>query len=407
MKDLRVLKKRWLLCSLILPAWLSGGEGYLSDLKEEQFGYDYRKAQLQSDILRDSWLSPLQVYYSYGKSDQYNSDSTVQNAGIVIDQPIFQSGGIYYGIRFAEASRRYSDLSLDAARRKLIKEAVALLMQIRQSGLRIEKQELSIANAALNLELKTESYLHGTLDSGFLDNAIIEKNLQTQALYDLQTAREKLISAYESISDLPHASAQVPKLSLIERERFESEAIDLELSRSEIEKNRWNSNMIRAKYLPRISLNAGYNWNKIENQKFAGAVMPPIWAQSNYTTYGLKASMTFGFNEFREMEASRVEELKARNLLEDKKRSLGALHQQVRHNLANSERKISLARQNRALYEKLLSDTRDLFAAGYKTSYDVKMLENSAKIQQIEEQIFEVDAQLELLNLYEKVNGAI
>jgi len=400
------LKKRWLLCSLIVAPLLSGNESYLSNLKEEQFGYDYQKAGVQSDILRDSWLSPVQLYYSYGKSDQYGGDSTTQSAAVSIDQPIFQSGGIYYGIKFAEASRRYSNLSIDAARQKLIKEAVSLLMQIRQSDLRIARQELQIANAGLNLELKTEQYLHGELDSGFLDNAIIEKNVLTQALYDMQTAKERLISAYESISDLPYRDAVIPKLSLIERDRFESEAIDLKLSDSEIEKGRWNENITRAKYLPRISVNGAYNWNKLENPAFAGTIMP-IQAESSYLTYGVKASMMFNVSQFREMEVSRIERLKANTAKLDTKRSLNALYQQVRHNLDNSERKIALAEQNRSLYEKLLADTRELFKAGYKTEYDVNMLDNSAKIQGLETQILEFDRQLELLNLYEKVNGAI
>ena len=406
MKGSSALKKRWLLCSLALSSLLYAEESLISTLKEEQFRYDYQKAQLQSDILRDSWLAPLQLYYSYGKSDQYGGDSTTQNAAVAIDQPIFQSGGIYYGIKFAEASRRYSNLSIDAARRKLITDAVSLLMQIRQSDLRIAKQELQVANAGLNLELKTEQYLHGELDSGFLDNAIIEKNSLTQALYDLQTAKERLISAYESISDVPYASAPLPKLALMEPERFESEAIDLRLARSEIEKGRWNQNVTRSKYLPALSINAGYNWNKIENPAFAGSIMP-IKAESDYWTYGLKASMVFNVNEFRDMEVSRIETLKANTALADKKRALNALYDQVKHNLANSDRKIALAEQNKGLYEKLLGDTRELFKAGYKTEYDVSLLENSAKIQGIETQILEYDRQLELLNLYEKGYGAI
>jgi len=405
MKGLCVLKKRWLLYSLLCSFPLAGEE-ILSGLKEEQFRFDYAKAALQSDMLRDSWLQPLQLRYSYGKSDQYDGDGTTQSAMITVDQPIFRSGGIFYGIKFAEASRRYSNLSIDAARQKLIKEAVMLLMQIRQSDLRLAKQKLLIANSELNLELKTEAYLHGDLDSGFLDNAIIEKNVLTQTLFDMQTLKERLISAYESISDAPFATTEVPKFSLMDEEAFAAQAIDIQLSYSEIEKSRWNSNMMRAKYLPQVSVNAGYNWNKIENPAFAGSVLP-IRAESHYTTYGLNASMPIDFNELRDMESARIDQLKAGVAMADKKRELKALYQQVQHNLANSDKKIALARQNQSLYEKLLEDTRELYKAGYKTQYDVSMLDNSAKIQELETKIVEFDRQLELLNLYEKVNGAI
>ncbi len=406
MKGLHVLKKRWLLYSLLVGYSLTAADTILSTLKEEQFGLDYRTSELQSDMLRDSWIEPLMLRYTYTKSDQYDSDGTTQNAIVSIDQPIFRSGGIYYGIKFAEASRRYSNLSIDAARQKLIKEALSLLMQIRQSDLRLAKQELLISNAGLNLELKTESYLHGELDSGFLDNAIIEKNVLTQTLYDTQTLRERLISAYESISDAPHQTTPIPKLKWLGAETFESEAIDLALSRSEIEKNRWNANMTRAKYLPQINVNASYNRNKIEDSKFAG--MPgSISVESNYQTYGLSASMPIALNAFRDLEVSRIETLKSTIMMNDKKRELKALYQQVSHNLNNSKKKILLAEDNQKLYEKLLRDTEELFKAGYKTEYDVKMLSNSAKIQEFEKAIIELDTQLELLNLYEKVNRAI
>lgn len=406
MKDSSVLKKRWLQYSFFAASLVYAEEGYLSGIKEEQFRYDYRKASLQSDILRDSWLAPIQTYYSYGKSKQYGGNGTTQTAAVSIDQPIFQSGGIYYGIKFAEASRKYANLSVDAARTKAIKEAVDLLMRIRQSDLKIQKQDLLIANAGLNLELKTEQYLHGELDSGFLDNAIIEKNLQTQALYDMQTARERLISAYEAISDLPHKDAVLPKLSLLNETTFSSDAIDMQLARSDIEKGEWNQKVTLAKYLPRISLNTAYNWNRLENPAFAGTIMP-ITAESDYLTYGMKASVVFDVNQRREMEVARIETLKANTVMEDKKRFLQSLYDQVKHNLENSDKKIALAKSNRDLYEKLLLDTRELFRAGYKTEYDVNMLDHSAKIQTIEIQILEYDRQLELLNLYEKVNGAI
>lgn len=406
MKGLRVLKKRWLLSSLVLSLPLLGVDTLLSALKEEQLELDYRRTQLQSDILRDAWLQPLVVRYSYGKSDQYEGDSTTQTAAVLIDQPIFRSGGIYYGIKFAEASRRATNLSIDAARQKLIKEAAGLLMQIRQSDLRIAKQELLISNAGLNLELKTESYLHGELDSGFLDNAIIEKNLLTLSLFDLQTQKAKQISAYESISDAPYSTTPIPKLRWFEQSFFESEAIDLKLTQSESEKSHWNANMIRAKYLPSISINAAYNWNRLDDAKFAG-MLGSVSVENHYTTYGLTATMPIDFNEFREMESARIETLKSTLQIADKKRELNALYQQVRHNLSNSEKKRALAEENQKLYAKLLADTEELYKAGYKTEYDVKMLSNSHKIQQIEKEIIELDTQLELLNLYEKVNSAI
>jgi len=400
------LKKLWPLCSLLTVVSVFAEEGYLSNLKEKQFSHDYEKVKLQSDMLRESWLQPIVASYSYMKNDQYNGDATIRTMSISIDQPIFQSGGIYYGIKFAEASRKYSNLSVDAARTKMIKDTVSMLMQIRQNEFRLEKQKLLVENAKLNLELKTEQYLHGELDSGFLDNAIIEKNLQIQGMYDLEAIREKLLSAFSALSDLDPKTIEVPQLQLIDGEAFEERSLDLELARSDIEKTRWNSNVTRAKYLPKVSLSASHVWDKMVNPAFIGQPMNAIF-DTSYTSYGVKASMIFDFNEFRDMELSQVEYLKSQILLADTKRETKRLFDEVKANLDKADKKIVLAEENRVLYQKLLEDTKELFKAGYKTEYDVNMLGNSAAIQVYEKKIIELDRQMELLALYEKVYGAL
>ena len=131
-------------------------DSYLSDFKRQEFGYDYQKVEAQSSMLRDSWIQPIRIRYNYSKSNPYDSEQTIQNAAIVLDQPIFQSGGIYFAIKYADAMRKYSNYSVDVAKRKLIKDAISLLMEIKKSKLSIEKQQLLIENATINFEQKEE-----------------------------------------------------------------------------------------------------------------------------------------------------------------------------------------------------------------------------------------------------------
>lgn len=402
--------KHFLLCSILLLNILDAEELYLdpyiSGLKHKEFSYDYEKSILEKKKLRDSWIQPLQLRYSISKSNPYNeqgaSTQQTQNAAIVMDQPIFRSGGIYYGIKFAEASYEYNKYSIDVAKRKLIKEAVQLLIQIKQNELNLQKQELQIDNSRINLELKQEQYLNGQLDSGFLNNAIIEKNKVTQAFFDLQTNHERLISKFETISDLDYKEASTPHLRLVSSEQFLEHNIDIKQLQSEGEKNLYNKNVTIAKYLPSVSLTAGYNWDKLENPSFAGQAVssPP---ETQYYNYGLKATIPIDFNSFRDVESSRVEYLKSLVVIDDKKRELAFLYEQVTQNLNNYDKKIKLSKENRALYAKLLDDTTQLYTAGYKTIYDVQTLKNSVKIEEVEQKMFELDKQLELLNLYEKL----
>ncbi|EQB40561.1 transporter [Sulfurimonas hongkongensis] len=370
-------------------------EAYISDNKKEQFKYDYDKVEAESLKLRDSWIAPLNLQYSYSKSNPYEEEQTSESAFVKMDQPIFASGGIYYGIKFAEASRVYSNYSIEVAQRKLVKDAISLLMQIKQMDYKIKKQELQIKNSEINLAQKQEQYLNGQLDSGFLDNAIIERNVVTQTLYDIQTNKERLISKFNAISDMSYKNAEVPNLDTLTLEQFLANNIVLDMSSSDIDKTRYNKDVTTAKYLPQVSLTAGYNWNKSDTVYKFGA------NEKNYYDYGIKVSMPLDINTYRDIEASRIDYLKSGLVVEDRKRELKALFEQVMQNIKNFEKKILLSIDNKKLYEKLLFETQEMYSAGYKTSYDVDLLKNSVAIQSIDLKIFEIDKQLELLTLYE------
>ena len=400
MKVLRLSLSLFLLCSLSLSAneKNSSLDEYISDLKQEQFKYDYEKNEAEGSKLRDSWIAPLQLNYSYSKSKPYSDELTNQNAAIKMDQPIFQSGGIIYGIKFANANRLYTDYSVDVAKRKMIKDTIAILMQIKQTGLKIKAQKLQIQNSEINLAQKKEQYLNGQLDSGFLDNAIIQRNIVIQALYDIETAKEKLITQFETLSDLEYAKVSIPHLEYISSDEFLKHNIVLKKSAAEVKKNDYYTNVTIAKYLPKVSFTAGYNWSQSE-QQFSPSVT--FVNDLAYYDYGVRASMPLDINTFVDIEASRVEYLKSRVLQEDKKRELKALFDQVLHNIENYDKKIALSNENIDIYTKLLDETTQLFVAGYKTQYDVDTLKNSLKIQELDSRVYAIDKQLELLTLYE------
>ena len=404
---MKVLKPLILLCltysvTLIANEKNSDLDKYLSNNKQKQFEYDYEKNDEESSKLHDSWIAPIQLDYSYVRSKPYTKEQTNENAAIKMSQPIFKSGGIYYGIKYANASRLYADYSIDVAKRKMIKDAISILMQIKQAGLRIEKQKLQIKNSEINLLQKKEQYLNGQLDSGFLDNAIIQKNVVIQALYDLQTSQERLITQFETLSDLNYQSVSVPHLELISSDEFLKHNIVLKHNRAEIQKNRELKNVTIAKYLPSVNFTAGYTWTKSSGTGFeTGGNFIDTSNEISYYNYGLQASLPLDINTFRDIESAKVDYLKSQVVTQDKKRELSALFDQVMHNIKNYDKKISLSDENIKLYSKLLKDTKDLYQAGYKTEYDVDTLQNSLKIQNIDSKLFELDKQLALLTLYE------
>jgi len=368
---------------------------YISVNKKEQFSYDYKKNEAESSKLRDSWIAPLNLSYSHSTSNPFDDDQTSQNAAIKMDQPVFRSGGIYYGIKYANALRKYSDYSVDVAKRKMIKDAISLLMQIKQSDLKIQRQELQIKNSEISLAQKKEQYLNGQLDSGFLDNAVIERNFVIQNLYDIETSKERLISSFNTLSDLSYENVTIPHLELLNKEEFLKHNIVLKMADAQIEKDDYNKNVTIAKYLPSVSLIAGYNWSKSDSPFKFGP------DEKDYYDYGFRANMPLNINTFRDIESARIDYLKSSVIKEDRKIQLYSIFEQVMENIKNLDKKKLLSIENIDIYSKLLEDTKDLYSAGYKTEYDVNLLKNSVQISEIDSQIHEMDKQLELLTLYE------
>lgn len=399
MKVLKPLVALLALCSTVLLA-SDQLDSYISKDKKEQFKYDYEKNEAESSKLRDSWIAPINLNYNYTKSNPNDNEQLQESASVSIDQPVFQSGGIYFGIKYAQASRIYGDYSVDVARRKLVKDAISLLMQIKQMDLKETRQNLQIKNSEINLAQKKEQYLNGQLDSGFLDNAVIERNIVIQALYDIQTNKERLISKFNAISDMNYKDTPVPTLSSITQEQFLEQNIILNMSQSEVDKNRYNKNVTIAKYLPRANLVAGYNWRESQNQQFS-PFAPSFSNRTDYYNYGFRVTMPIDINTFRDVESAKVDYLKSIVSVKDTNRELKAIYEQVMQNVDNFEKKKQLSIENREIYERLLSDTKEMYKAGYKTEYDVELLQNSVEIQIAEVSIYEIDKQLELLTLYE------
>jgi outer membrane protein TolC len=381
-------------------------ESYLSTLKQRNFELDYTKSKEESLKLRDSWISPIQLNYSYSKSAPYDNEQTSMNAAISIDQPIFKFGGIYYGIKYSKFSYDTNNFSIEQQKRALIKQAVSLLMQIKRTELQIKRQNFQIDNSKINLEQKREQYINGQLDSGFLNNAIIEKNIVTQALYDLETAKETLVSSFESISDNNYKTTPIPYLKYLEKEDFLEHNIDIKLRKSTIQRDYYRKNVTMAKYFPSISVNGAYKWDRSENFQF-GNTGAGYSGETKYYSYGFRASMPLDVNTFRDIESSRVDLLKSKVMLEDSKRELRSLFEKVSHNLKNIDKKIALSDENQQLYETLVHDTDILYKSGYKTQYDLKIMKNSLEIEKINIKIYDYDKQLELLDLYEKVTSEI
>jgi outer membrane protein TolC len=403
MKDLYALKKLLLLSSLAIGALYGDGlSDILSDNKSKIFDYQLQSSDIESDKLSKSWINPVILRYSRTYSTQFKDLKDIRdNYSIQIDQPIFRSGGIYYGIKYADTLGRANASDIAMQRQAMVADAVSILFELKKGRFEMQKMEYLIKNDEIDIIQKRDSYNSGLLDSSFLDQAILKKSQDEASLLELELRMLELEQRFSLLSDKDPKKLTLPTLTMISKRRYEEDNLLLKTQRLRVEQAEYNIGVTQAKYLPSISLTGQYIDGDL-NPLFAS---PSIKEQ--YHNYGVAVTMPIDVNAFRDIESAKVAKLQQAVELLDKQKQVEQEHQWVGNSLFILEKKIALAQKDAKVYENLLAVTQNLVKAGEKTSLDTKIMENSIKIRTLDQQIYAIDKQLQLLKLYTRIEHEI
>ncbi|MBL0721294.1 MAG: TolC family protein [Sulfurovum sp.] len=374
----------------------------LSPTKRDIFNYKDRINELESSKLESSWVNPLRLRYSKNYTEQFADDRiSTGSYSVVIDQPIFKSGGIFWSVKYANTSKDANGLDIEIARRKMVGEAVNILFRIKQLELKDKKTLLLIRNDDIDIKLKADSYEAGILDSSFLDQAIIKRNADETARLALQMDMERLLSNFASLSDKNPKSFVIPKLKLFNKDIYTKNHLELRSTKLRRDEKELLSKMIWTRYLPEVSLQGQYS----------GGDGNPIFQNPNmndeYFSYGVSVSMPININSIDDIESGKVAFLEASTIEIDSRRNVDLEYDLIIKSLELIDRKIDLDKKDAALYKRLYSVISNLAKAGEKTAYDVEIMKNSMDIKMLDQEIHKIDKQIQLLNMYIKVNSEI
>jgi outer membrane protein TolC len=406
MKDLFVLKKYLIACSLLLSSLLHADElgDILSDNKALLFDYQFESNELESDKLSKSWINPIQLRYSKNYTTQFGVKTIGTGTfSVTIDQPIFRSGGIYYAIKYSEALRYANASDLKLQKRKLIGDAVSILFNLKKTKLEQRKMRLLIKNDKIDIRQKRDSYEAGLLDSSFLDQAILKKSQDEATLLEMELNLLELKQRFSLLSDKNPEALKVPVLKLMSKESYTAENLDLRTDRLRAEVSEYNEKITWAKYLPTVSLQGQYINGDI-NPLFVG---PGSTLQEQYYNYGFSVSMPIDVNAFSDIEASKVEKLRAAVQVLDRKETVQEEYQWIYNSLNVLDKKIALAKKDEKIYQNLFRVTKNLANAGEKTSLDTAIMNNSLQIRKLDQKIYKIDKQIRLLKLYVRMENVL
>ena len=404
MKGLSVLKKLLVLCSIALISLLQADElsNILSKNKELLFEYDLKSNELQSDMLSKSWVNPLRVRYVKDYSTRFKTGTVdTGTLSVYIDQPIFRSGGIYYAIKYSEALRGANEVAILLRKRQMIGDAVSILFSLKKNKLEQQKTSYLVKNDTIDITQKRDSYNAGILDSSFLDQAILKKSQDSARLLELELNYLELKQRFSLLSDKNPTSLKVPKLKMMAKKSYVKNNLALKRDVLKAEESDYNSKMTFAKYMPTLSLQGQYTDGDLN------PLFPSKGIDDKYYNYGFSVSMPIDINSFTDIEASRVAKLKSATEVLDRKDTINQEYQWIENSLVILNKKIDLAKKDAKVYSSLLEVTQNLAHAGEKTSLDVDTMSNSLAIRKLDQQIYAIERQLKLLQLYIRVNNVL
>lgn len=405
MKGLNVLKKLFLLCSILTGIALQADElgDILSENKTLLFDYQFQANELESDQLSKSWMNPIRLQYSRDYSTQI--EDVTRKTGrysVIVDQPIFRSGGIYFGIKYSQALRNANNAELTLQKRTMAGDAVSILFNLKKTRLEQEKMKYQVKNDTIDIRQKRDSYESGLLDSSFLDQAILKKSQDETALLQMELTLMELKQRFALLSDKDPDTLRLPTLRLMHKSNYSSENLELKRDRLRAEQSDYNQKVTWAKYLPTISVQGQYTGLDGDDPLFRINTM-----KEKYYNYGFTVSMPLDINSFADIEASKVEKLKAAIEVLDRKDTVDKEYDWIDNSLDILDKKIILAKKDEKVYKNLYRLTKNLAEAGEKTSLDTDIMYNSLQIRKIDQNIYKIDKQIQLLKLYVRMENVL
>lgn len=379
-------------------------EAVLSSLKSQEFEYAQEKVEAENSKLRDSWLNPITFNYSGSFRNQFGYDQQSYSAGVSIDQPIFKSGGIYFAIKYANASAHFSNMGIAMEKNGIIAQTFSLIMQLRKVDLNIEKIALQQQDAQALWAHNLEQLAVGEIDSAKVAEQEIVLNDLHMALIDLENQKRELLHQLKIFSDVDYATVTLPKLALVEESDFLSHHFELEQLQAKQERDRYFKNVTMTKYLPTLSATASYNYINNINQVISRTfVIDQI--EANFGSYGFRLTMPLlDINTFVDIQSAKVDYLKSGVELRLKKEELARFYRLEVDKIKSLEKKSTLAQKNYALYKNVFALIADGYKVGDRSLLEYDRSKNSLEQRAKEMHIIELDKQIELLKLYEKLH---
>lgn len=267
---------------------------------------------------------------------------------------------------------------------------------IEKTNLNIQKAQYSLQNAKIDVERKKEQVLNGFLDASYLDDALLTSNTTKHNLVDLKYQKQELINNFNNISSSDYTNFELPTFVIFSEKEFLENNIELKKIEADVDKKGNYSYMTIAKYLP--SVNAYYTYSKYHetdnNTKYS---------KENEETFGLNVTVPFDTRTFNDVQSKRIDYLKSKLNLETSLDDEKTFFKTKLEKIAMLDERLQITKDDLEVYDSILKIINEEKEAQIKTQSDLDTLQNSQKIKSLDLKIYEIEKQLEFLEMYVKL----
>ena len=214
---------------------------------------------------------------------------------------------------------------------------------------------------------------------------------------DLKYKKEELINSFNNISSQDYTKFELPVFKIFSEKEFIENNIELKKAEADIEKKGNYSYMTMAKYLP--SVNAFYTYSKYPNIDDN-----PKLTKENDQTFGLTLNVPFDSRTYNDVQSKRIEYLKSKLNLENSIDDEKTFFKTKLEKISMLDERLQITREDLEVYDSILKIINEEKQAQIKTQSDLDTLQNSQKIKSLDLKIYEIDKQIELLELYAKLH---
>ena len=192
----------------------------------------------------------------------------------------------------------------------------------------------------------------------------------------------------------------MPTFQIISKENFIGNNLYLKQQQNSIKAKLYLSKMTTTKYLPNINFIANYT-------KYHDDGGNKVYQKDDtIVNVGLNLAVNLSINYNNDIQSKKIEYLKTISDFNNQESSEKNLLDTKLQKIKMLKKKILISQDTLKLYLSLVKQMKELQEAGLKTSSDLQTLQNSKIIKSLDIDLYQIDIQLELLEIYARIYKA-